>query len=87
MDIIQRRLVHGFGPKLAIFPPFFGNIGQENVFNDILERKNAFLRSKNKNFKESRNGHYSKEVSPWFWSKIGNFTTFFLHYTLGKCVL
>ena len=29
------------------FPLFFlGNIGQENVFYDILERKNAFLGSK-----------------------------------------
>ena len=76
MDIIQRRLVHGFGPKLAIFAPFFGNIGQENVFNDILERKNAFLRCKNKKFKESKNGHYSKGVSLWFCSKFGRFSTF-----------
>ena len=29
---------------MAIFPTFFlGNIGQENVFYEILERKNAFL--------------------------------------------
>ena len=27
---------------------FFGNIGEENAFYDILERKNAFLASKNK---------------------------------------
>ena len=32
---------------------FFGNIGQENVFYDILERKNGFLGDKNKNFKNS----------------------------------
>ena len=33
-----------FGQKLAFFPPFFvGSIGQENVFYDILEGKNAFL--------------------------------------------
>ena len=29
---------------------FLGNIGQENVFYDILERKNAFLGYKNKKF-------------------------------------
>ena len=30
---------------MAIFPTFFlFNIGQENDFYDILERKNAFLR-------------------------------------------
>ena len=47
---------------MAIFPTFFlGNIGQENVFYDILERKNAFLGDKNKKFKKSKNGHFSKE--------------------------
>ena len=46
-------LTHGFGPKMAIFPTFFfGTIGQENVFYDILERKNASLGYKNKNFKK-----------------------------------
>ena len=44
IDIFQKGLTHGFGPKMVIFPSFFlGNIGQENVFCDILERKNAFL--------------------------------------------
>ena len=32
-----------------------GNIGQENVFYDILERKNAFLGYKNKKFKKPKN--------------------------------
>ena len=40
---------------MAIFPTFFlGNIGQENIFYDILERKNAFLGCKNKKFKKSK---------------------------------
>ena len=33
---------------------FLGNIRQENVFHDILERKNAFLGYKNKKFKQSK---------------------------------
>ena len=34
---------------MAIFPTFFlGNIGQESVFYDILERKNSLLGYKNK---------------------------------------
>ena len=43
-----------FCPKLAIFYIFFclGNIGQENVFYDILEGKNAFLGYKNSKFKK-----------------------------------
>ena len=34
---------------------FSGKIGQENVFYDILERKNAFVSYKNKKFKKSKN--------------------------------
>ena len=34
---------------------FFGNIGHENVFYNILERKNAFLGYKNKKLKKSKN--------------------------------
>ena len=52
---------------------FFGNISQENVFYDILERKNAFLGNKNKKFKKSNNRHFCKEVNPWFSSKISHF--------------
>ena len=56
---------------------FLGNIGQEKVFYDILERKKAFLGNKNKKFKKSKNWHFSKGVNPWFWSKNGHFSTFF----------
>ena len=56
IDIFSKGLTHGFGPKMAIFQTFFlGNIGQENVFYDILQRKNAFLGYKNKKFKYSKN--------------------------------
>ena len=56
---------------------FLGNIGQENVFYDILERKNAFLRYKNNKFKKSKNWHFSQGVNPWFWSKHSHFSNFF----------
>ena len=56
---------------------FLGNIGQENVFCDILERKNAFLGYKNKKFKKSKNWHFSRGVNPWFWLKNGHFFHFF----------
>ena len=37
-DIFPKGLIHGFGPKMAFFQTFFlGNIGQDNVFYDILE--------------------------------------------------
>ena len=57
---------------------FLGNIGQENVFYDILERKNAFLGYKNNKFKKWKNCYFCKGVNLWFWSKIGQFSTFFL---------
>ena len=42
--------------KWPFFQLFFlGNIGEENVFDDILERKNAFLGYKNKKLKKSKN--------------------------------
>ena len=34
---------------------FLGNIGEENVFYDILQRKNAFLAFKNKELEKSKN--------------------------------
>ena len=63
---------------MAIFPSFFlGNIGQENVFYDILEqKKNPFLGYKNKNFKTSKIWHFSKGVNPWFGSKNDHFSNF-----------
>ena len=62
--------------------PFFdlfllGNITQENVCYDILERKNAFLGYKNKKSQKSENRHFSKEVIPGFWFINGKFLNFF----------
>ena len=66
---------------------FSGNIGQQNVFYDIVERKNAFVGYLNKNFKKSKNWHFSKEVNPRFWSKNGHFSNFFFRQNrLGKCL-
>ena len=74
IEIFPKGLTHGFGPKMAIFPTFFlVNTGKENVFYDILERKNAFRGYENRKFKKAKNGHFS------------NF--FFRHYRPGKCLL
>ena len=72
--------------KWPFFQPFFflGNIGQENVFYDILKRKNTFLSYKNKKFKKSKNWHFSKGVNPWFWSKNGHFSNFFFFGNIGQ---
>ena len=77
IKIFPKGLTHGFNPKLAIFPFFvLGNIGQENVFYDILERKNAFLGYKNNKFKKWKNCDFCKGINPWFLSKIGHFSFF-----------
>ena len=71
--------------KWPFFQLFFlGNIGQENVFYDILKRKNDFLGYKNKKFKTSRNWHFSKGVNPWFWSKNSHFSNFFFLGNIGQ---
>ena len=68
---------------------FLGNIGQENVFYDILERKNAFLGYKKRKLKISKNWNFSKVVNPSFWSKNGHFSNFFFlrQYRPWKCLL
>ena len=77
MAIFQKGLTHGLCSKLAIFPTLFlRNIGQDNVFYHILERKIAFLGYKNKKFKKSKNGHFSRGVNPWFVFKNGDFSFF-----------
>ena len=64
--------------KWQFFQLFFlGNIGQENVFYDILERKNAFLGYENKKSKNSQNWHFLQGVNPWFRSKNDHFSNFF----------
>ena len=69
-------------PSFHLF--FLGNIGQENVFYDILERENAFLGNKNKKFKKSENWHFCKGVNPWFCSKICHFSIFFFFSNIGQ---
>ena len=65
----------GKWPFFQLF--FLGNIGQENVFYDILERKKSFLGYKNKKCKKSKNSHFSKGVNPWSWSNNGHFSNLF----------
>ena len=84
IEILGKGLVHGFGQKLAIFLDFYFKeyrpekcvSNQKKVFYDILDDRNVFLDYKNKKLKKSKNWGFSKGVSPWFWSQIGNFSRF-----------
>ena len=57
IELFPKGLTRRFCPKMAFFPIFFflGNIGQENVFYDIVEQKNAFLDYKNNKFHKGKN--------------------------------
>ena len=62
---------------MAFFQLFFlGNIGQENVCYDILERKNAFPSDKNKTFKKSKIDTFLKGLTNGFGRKMAIFPNF-----------
>ena len=96
MGFFSKGLVHGFGQKLVIFLHFYFRenkpeecvLKQKSVFYVIVEGRNAFLEYRNKNLKKSKNWDFLKGVSPWFWSKIGNFSDFYFRENRpDKCVL
>ena len=55
---------------------FLGNIDQENVFYDILQRKIAFLGYKNIKFKKSKMDIFPKGLTHGFGPKMAIFPTF-----------
>ena len=85
MTFSQRGLLMILVQKCSYFQVFFlGNRGQENVFYDSQERKDAFLDYKKENFKKTKNWHFSKGVNPWFLSKNGHFSNFFFLGNMGQ---
>ena len=73
------------GLYLEIF--FLGNIRLENVFYDILERKNAFLAIKKRSSNSRKIDIFPKVLIHGFGQKVVIFPTFFRQYTPGKCLL
>ena len=85
IDIFAKGLTMVQVQKWPFFNLFFlGNIGQENVFYGILQRKIAFLGYKNIKLKKPK-----IDIFPWFWSNNGHFSNFFGggQYRPGKCLL
>ena len=69
--------------------PFFqlfclGNIGQENLFYDILERENAFLGYKKPEVEKVEKLTFFHRVNRWFRSKNGHFSNFFFLGNIGR---
>ena len=48
-------------------------IDREKVLADVLDKKESFKDYKNNCLLKTQNENFSKGLSPWFWSKIGNF--------------
>ena len=64
--------------KWPFFQLFFlGNIGQENVFYDILDRKNTFLGYKNMKSKSRKIDIFPKGLTHGFGPNNGHFSNFF----------
>ena len=59
---------------MAIFPPF---LEKENVFYDILERKNAFVGYKNKKFKSRKIDIFQNGLTHGLGQKMAIFPPFF----------
>ena len=79
IEIFSNGLTPCFGPKMDFFPTFFfNNIRKENVFYDILKRKDVFLGYENKKFRKLKNLAFSKGINQWFWCKNSHFLNFFL---------
>ena len=74
---------------MASFAMFFlDNIGQENVFYDIVERKNPFLTINTKGSKTRKIDIFPKGLTHSFGPQFAFFQTFFFRqYRPGKCVL
>ena len=56
---------------------FLGNKGQENVFYDILERKNGFLGYKKRSSKSRKIALFPKGLTHGFGPKMAILPTFF----------
>ena len=71
--------------KWPFFQLFFlGNLGQEDVFYDILERKNAFLGYKNKKFKKVEKLKFFQRGEPVVLVQKWPFFQLFLSGNVGQ---
>ena len=85
LPIYPKALTHGFGAKITIFQTFFlGNIGQENVFYDILKRKHAFLGYKKKRVQKVEKFTCFQRSEPMVLVQKWQFLQLFLLGNIGR---
>ena len=75
--------------RLSFLRLFLGNIGQENVFYDILDQKKPFQAIKTRSSRSRKIDMFPKGLNHGFGPKIAFFGKFFFfcHYRPGKCLL
>ena len=87
IDIFQKRLTHGFGPKMAIFPTFvFQAIQARKMSLTMFKSKNTPLKAIKTRSSKSRNiDIFPKGLTHGFGPKNGHFLPFFFRqYRPGK---
>ena len=89
IDNFPKGLTHDkFWSKNGRFSNFYFlvDIGKENVFHDIVHRKNAFLAYETKSSKSRKTDIFPKGLTHSFGPKMALFPTFFFRqYRPGKC--
>ena len=83
IGIFPKGIVHGsmaLIKNLKFFHLFFlAKINEKGKWVwQYPRKKKAFLNYKKQKVKKSKNWHFSKGVTPWFWSKIWKFSIFLL---------
>ena len=78
MDIFSKGLIHGFGPKMAIFPTFF--LGQYRPGKCVLRysrtKKTLFQTIKTRSSKSRKFDFFARGLSHGFGPKMAIFPTF-----------
>ena len=82
IGIFPKGLLHGFGQKFENFPSFLllAKSASKMCLTIFQKGKKVFLDSKIRKSKKLKNWDFSKGVSLWFRSKIGNFSMFLLFF-------
>ena len=80
IDIFPKGLTHGFVQKWPFFQLFFFYAIQARKmsFTIFQNGKTPFQAINERSSKSWKNCHFCKGVNPWFWSKNGHFSNFFL---------
>ena len=89
IDIIRKGLTHGFGPKMALFLPFFQAIQAKKMsFTIFQSEETAFQAIKTRSSKSRKIDIFPKGLTHGFGPKMAIFPTFyFRQYKTEKCLL